>query len=70
MKKVKRDREPFIMSPEMQYFMEHFHEIKWEEDKLGEQTMIRGTPWSKFKTHAMKPDFKDNFKHEYHGYTD
>jgi len=46
---IKRDREPFIFSKEMQYFMNHFEQLTVVEDKLGEKTLIREEPWSKYK---------------------
>ena len=33
----KRDREPFILSREMQYFLKHFSEIKIEQQKAEQQ---------------------------------
>ena len=30
----KRDREPFILSQELRFFLRHFDDIKWKNDKF------------------------------------
>ena len=54
---IKRDREPFVFSAEMKFFLRHFREIKIVEDKLSEWTKVGTETWNKLKDTACEPDF-------------
>ena len=54
---IKRDREPFVFSAEMKFFLRHFREIKIMEDKLTEETKVGSESWSTLKGTACDPAF-------------
>ena len=53
----KRDREPFILSNEMQYFLKYFGEIKIS-NMLSDSTRVGDKTWSSLKKSAMKDNYK------------
>ena len=64
---IQRDREPFVFSAEMKYFLMYFRSLKIVEEVLSDETLIdavSGDTWVDFKEEAMEPGFRGSPRFE------